>query len=220
MTERIDQWICIKFCIKLEHSSVETIWMIQKAFGGDTINAVQIKVWHKYFKDGWESVKSDPHSGRPATSRTPENVERLWAAVNKEYTEWWLTELRELEADLGIPKTTASKFWHKILVWNALWQNSYCSFCSQSTGTLCCHWQWLDWNCYWWARLGVLDFWLFPKPKSPLKRKRFYIVDEIPKNMMGQLMVILTKNSAQCFEQWKRHWENLARSQSTYSEEN
>ena len=26
-----EQWICIKFCIKLEHSSVETIWMIQKA---------------------------------------------------------------------------------------------------------------------------------------------------------------------------------------------
>ena len=31
MTERVEQWICIKFCIKLEHSSTETIWMIQKA---------------------------------------------------------------------------------------------------------------------------------------------------------------------------------------------
>ena len=29
--ERVEQWICIKFCVKLEHSSVETIWMIQKA---------------------------------------------------------------------------------------------------------------------------------------------------------------------------------------------
>ena len=27
--------ICIKFCGKLEHSSVETIWMIQKAGAGD-----------------------------------------------------------------------------------------------------------------------------------------------------------------------------------------
>ena len=25
MTEQVEQWICIKFCIKLEHSSVETI---------------------------------------------------------------------------------------------------------------------------------------------------------------------------------------------------
>ena len=31
MTEQMEQWICIKFCIKLEHSSTETIHMIQKA---------------------------------------------------------------------------------------------------------------------------------------------------------------------------------------------
>ena len=31
MTEQVEQRICIKFCIKLEHSSAETIWMIQKA---------------------------------------------------------------------------------------------------------------------------------------------------------------------------------------------
>ena len=31
MTEWVEQWICIKFYIKLEHSSVETIQMIQKA---------------------------------------------------------------------------------------------------------------------------------------------------------------------------------------------
>ena len=31
LTEWVDQQICIKFCVKLEHSSIETIWMIQKA---------------------------------------------------------------------------------------------------------------------------------------------------------------------------------------------
>ena len=31
MTEWVEQWICIKFCVKLEHSSVETIRMIQQA---------------------------------------------------------------------------------------------------------------------------------------------------------------------------------------------
>ena len=31
MTERVEQQICIKFCIKLEHSSVKTIQMIQKS---------------------------------------------------------------------------------------------------------------------------------------------------------------------------------------------
>ena len=31
MTEQVQQQICIKFCVKLEHSSTEIIWMIQKA---------------------------------------------------------------------------------------------------------------------------------------------------------------------------------------------
>ena len=30
MTEQVEQRICIKFCMELEHSSVETIGMIQK----------------------------------------------------------------------------------------------------------------------------------------------------------------------------------------------
>ena len=74
MTEWVEQWICIKFCIKVEHSSVETIQMIQKAFRDDAMSAVQITVCRKWFKDGWEFVESDPYSRRPAMSRTPENV--------------------------------------------------------------------------------------------------------------------------------------------------
>ena len=89
--------MCIKFCVKLGHFSTETI---QKAFGDNAMSAAQIKVWHKCFKDGRESVESDLCSERPETSRTPENVERVWAAINKD----WLLTVRELEADLGTPK--------------------------------------------------------------------------------------------------------------------
>ena len=60
MTKRVEQQICIKFCIKLEHSSMETIQMIQKAFRNDALSATQIKVRDKHFKDGQESVESDP----------------------------------------------------------------------------------------------------------------------------------------------------------------
>ena len=69
--------------------------MIQKAFRDVAMNAVQIKVWHKCFKDGRESVESGPHYGRPATSRTPENVELVWATINKDQQ---LT-VQELEAN-------------------------------------------------------------------------------------------------------------------------
>ena len=41
--------------------------MTQKAFGDDAMRAAEIKVWHKHFKDGRESVENNPCSGRPAT---------------------------------------------------------------------------------------------------------------------------------------------------------
>ena len=57
--------------------------MIQKAFKDDAMSAVKIKVWHKHLQDGGESVESDSRSGRPATSKEPENVKCEWAAINK-----------------------------------------------------------------------------------------------------------------------------------------
>ena len=49
-----------------------------------------------------ENLESDPHPGRPATSRTPENVGHVRSAMNKDQR---LT-VGEQEADLGIPNTT------------------------------------------------------------------------------------------------------------------
>ena len=57
--------------------------MTQRAFKDDAMSAAQRKVWHKHFKDGRESVEDEPHSGKPATSRTPEKVEHVQAAINK-----------------------------------------------------------------------------------------------------------------------------------------
>ena len=84
ITEQIEQQVRITFCVKLEHGSTETIWMIQKAFADDAMSAGQIKIWHKCFKGGQESVGSDPGSERPATSRAPENDERVRAAINRD----------------------------------------------------------------------------------------------------------------------------------------
>ena len=50
-------------------------------------------------------MESDPRSGRPAISRTPENVECMRAAINENQQ---LT-LRELEEALGIPWTIVSE---------------------------------------------------------------------------------------------------------------
>ena len=66
--------------------------------------------------------------------------------------------------------------------------------------------------------LAPCNHWLFQKLKSHLKRKRFQTVNEIQENTMGQLMAIPTKDFAECFEQWKRCWENHVKSHGTYFE--
>ena len=71
--------------LRLNISTTETIQLIQKVFGDNAMSAAQLKVWHNHFKDGQESVESDPHSGKPETSRTPVHVERVWAAINKDW---------------------------------------------------------------------------------------------------------------------------------------
>ena len=56
-----------------------------EVFGNDAMSAAQIKMWQRYFKYGQESVDSDPCSGRPATSRTPENIERVQPVISKDH---------------------------------------------------------------------------------------------------------------------------------------
>ena len=53
-------------------------------------------------------MESDPCCGRSATSRTPENVECAQVSFSKDQRLTVLT-VRELEADLGILKTTMSE---------------------------------------------------------------------------------------------------------------
>jgi len=84
---------------------METIRLIKKTFGDDSMSEAQIKLWYRLFKDGWESVEIDPHSGRPSTSRTPENDQRVRAAINENRR----MTVSELEEALGIPRTIASE---------------------------------------------------------------------------------------------------------------
>ena len=164
---------------------MRTTRMTQKAFGDDAMSASQTKVWHKCFKDGWESVANDLCGGRTATSRTPENVKHVWAATNKDQQ---LTG-REREADLGISKTPSSETltqdlgMKQVVAKFALGlllpeQKECCAAVANDLTQTTTNIQ----------GLAPCDFWLFPKLKSPLKRKRFQTVNEIQKNMTGQLM--------------------------------
>ena len=67
--------MAIKFCVNAGKSSVETIELINKAYGSAAMCRVNVYWWYARFRDGREDVNDDARSGRPSTARTPENVD-------------------------------------------------------------------------------------------------------------------------------------------------
>jgi hypothetical protein len=107
MTERMEQWYCIKFCQKLEDSKAETIRKVQQAFGDDAMGATQIKEWFNRFKDGRTLVDSDQRSGRPSTSRNANVIENVHSLI----LECRCLTVREIADEGGISTGSA----HSIL---------------------------------------------------------------------------------------------------------
>ena len=60
--------------------------------------------WHKAFLDGRESVEDEPHSGRPCTSKTDENVTKV-----RGLREVWSTFESEWSLLSWVPWTTQKK---------------------------------------------------------------------------------------------------------------
>jgi hypothetical protein len=77
MDSKIEQRVCIKFCVKLGKSATETVEMLCEAFGEHSLSRAAVFEWHSRFKADRVSVEYDEHSGRPSTSKTTENVEKI-----------------------------------------------------------------------------------------------------------------------------------------------
>ncbi|XP_018308669.1 putative uncharacterized protein FLJ37770 isoform X2 [Mycetomoellerius zeteki] len=105
MTELMDQKVFIKSCQKLGHSCSATIDIIRKIYGNNSMSDTQVKWWFNRFRGGRISVDSHRRVGRPATSRTAANIERVRVAIKENRC---LT-VRQLVENLGIPKTTLSR---------------------------------------------------------------------------------------------------------------
>ncbi|UYV83425.1 hypothetical protein LAZ67_23000967 [Cordylochernes scorpioides] len=66
--------------------------------------------------------------------------------------------------------------------------------------------------------LAPCDFFLFPKPKRPMKRRGYATLDEIKKASKEELKRILKNDFLKCFEDWKNRWHKCIISHGDYFE--
>jgi len=59
MADVKEQWICIKFCFKLDKTAAETHRILREAFGDNALRQTQTYEWFKHFKNGKMSVDDE-----------------------------------------------------------------------------------------------------------------------------------------------------------------
>ena len=105
--QKFEQRCAIKFCVKLGESATVTYEKLQKAYGEHSLSRAHVFRWHKSFLEGREQVEDEPRAGRPSTSKTDDNVERVRSLVRSDHR---LT-LRMLSSELNL-KSDSGKGWH------------------------------------------------------------------------------------------------------------
>ena len=95
----MDQRICIKFCVKNEIVKCNKVWtMLTKAYSESAMSKTRVYEWYKCFQDGREDIEDDERPGRPSTSTTDENVEKVKEMVMNDLR----ITIREVADDVGI----------------------------------------------------------------------------------------------------------------------
>ena len=102
MQNEIEQRINTKFCVKLGKTATETLKMLRDVYGDSSMSRTRVFEWHKRFVEGREDVEDDPKSGRPCTSTTDTNIEKVWQLVCSDHR---LT-IRIIANKLGMDKET------------------------------------------------------------------------------------------------------------------
>ena len=72
-----EQRINLKFCFKIQKRAKGKQEMLKLVYGDVAVTINTVYKWFERLRNGCESVEDEERSGRPSTSKTQENVERV-----------------------------------------------------------------------------------------------------------------------------------------------
>ena len=84
MADCWEQLAAVKFCFLLGKSAVETIVILETAYGDAALSKTRVYEWFSRFKNGEMWIEDQPRSGRPATLRSDENFDKINALFRED----------------------------------------------------------------------------------------------------------------------------------------
>ena len=131
-----EQRVNVKFLFKLGKSATETYLMLQLVYGDECLLCTQVFEWFKRFKNGREEIDDHPRPGRPCSSKTGANIEkvdkiirenhRLSIRVVSEFTGIDKESVRQILYESINMNKVCSKLVPKYLCWTCLLYTSRC----------------------------------------------------------------------------------------------
>ena len=73
----VEQRLAIKFCLKAGKNKIETLQMVNVAYGDQALSRSNVFRWYGRFGDGREDMEDDPRSDRPTERRNANNVQKI-----------------------------------------------------------------------------------------------------------------------------------------------
>jgi len=95
MCDLKEQRTCLKFCFLLGKTPTESLEMLQEAFKEQALSRAWVFEWFSRFKKGDLSIKHQPRSGRPSSSRNDENIAKIHEKLNED-RRYTIDELSEV----------------------------------------------------------------------------------------------------------------------------
>jgi hypothetical protein len=93
--------VAIKFCFKAGLPATETLVLVQKAYGNDTLNPSNVFRWYYRFRDRRVLVEDDERGGRAKSTQTEVNIAAVADLVKNDHR----IASRKIAESLNIPKT-------------------------------------------------------------------------------------------------------------------
>ena len=76
----VEQRVNVKFCVRLGTSATETYDLL-KVYGDECLSHTHLFEWFKRFKEGREDIGDNQRCGRPSTSKTDSDIEKVGEIV-------------------------------------------------------------------------------------------------------------------------------------------